>query len=353
MARDYYDILGVDRGAPLADIKKAYRGLSKKLHPDKNKDDKDAEKQFQEVNEAYEVLSDEKKRQQYDQFGSAGSGAGGQGGFDFSGFQNGGGFGDIFETFFGRGAGGQRTARNERGHDQEVHLTIDFAEAVSGARKNISIDSIIKCDKCEGSGASSGSKLVSCSECGGTGQVTRTTQSFFGVIQQNTVCPSCRGSGKVPEEKCKQCSGEGRINGKQKLTVDIPAGIQDGQTLRLTGKGTAGRQGATSGDLYLLISVRSDPRFRREGDDVRAVAQVSVLDAILGTQIKVPTVHGDVSLKIPAGTQSHQVFRVKGKGMPVLSSSRHGDHYVTVEVEIPKKLSRKEKDLLEEWKRLQ
>jgi len=349
MARDYYDILGVDRGAPLADIKKAYRGLSKKLHPDKNKDDKDAEQSFKEVNEAYEVLSDEKKRNQYDQFGSVGGGAGGPGGFDFSGFQ-GGGLGDIFETFFGGGAGA-RAARSERGRDQEVHLTIDFTEVVSGVRKKIAIDSIIACEACEGRGAAHGSKLISCSECSGTGQVTRTAQSFFGIIQQSMVCPRCKGSGKVPEETCKKCGGEGRVSGKQQLTIDIPAGIHDGQTLRLTGKGAAGRQGATAGDLYLLVSIRPDSRFQRDGDDIRAQVNVSVLDAILGTEIKVPTVHGNISLKIPAGTQPHQVFRIKGKGMPVLSSSRHGDHYVTVEVEIPKKLSRKEKELLEEWKR--
>ncbi len=353
MPRDYYEILGVSRDAPVGDIKKAYRKLSKELHPDKNKNDKDAEKKFQEVNEAYEVLSDDKKRKQYDTFGAAGvGGAGGQGGFggfDFSGFQGAGGFGDIFESFFGGARGGSRTQRSERGRDREVRLTIDFDEAVKGVQKKIALDTFISCAECEGKGTEKGSEMITCSDCGGTGQQTKTAQSFFGVIQQSFVCPSCSGAGRVPEKKCGKCSGEGRVRKKETITLDIPAGIHDGQTLRLSGKGEAGRHGAQAGDLYLLIVVRPDPRFERDKDDVHTYSVISVLDAIMGTQIKVKTVHGDKELKIPAGTQPGQIFRIKGEGMPVLGSSKHGDHYVTITVEIPKKLSKEERRLMEEW----
>ncbi|MDP7247252.1 MAG: molecular chaperone DnaJ [Candidatus Peribacteraceae bacterium] len=352
MPRDYYDILGVSRDASVGDIKKAYRKLSKELHPDKNKDDKEAEHKFQEVNEAYEVLSDDKKRKQYDTFGSAGvGGAGGAGGFDFSGFQNMGGLGDIFEGFFGGNRGGGRTQRSERGRDREVRLTIEFDEAVKGTQKTIALETFISCNECEGKGTEKGSEMIMCSDCGGTGQQTKTAQSFFGVIQQNFVCSSCSGAGRVPDKKCSACSGEGRIQKKETVTLDIPPGMHDGQTLRLAGKGEAGRHGAQSGDLYLLIAIRPDPRFERDGDDIRTHSVLSVLDAILGTQVKVKTVHGDTELKIPAGTQPNQIFRVKGKGMPVLGSSRHGDHYVTIGVEIPSKLSKDEKRLMEEWKK--
>ncbi|MFA7682042.1 MAG: molecular chaperone DnaJ [Candidatus Peribacteraceae bacterium] len=355
MSRDYYEVLGVSRDAPQEDIKKAYRRLSKELHPDRNKEDKNAEQRFKEVNEAYEVLGDKEKRQKYDQFGAAGAGtgAGGFGGFDFSNFQNAGGFGDIFESFFGGRRGGGRTARNERGRDMEVRLVIDFAEAVNGAKKKITIEKEVVCDACNGKGVTEGSSMVTCSDCSGTGQVTRTAQSFFGTIQQSFVCQKCGGSGSIPEKACPKCSGEGRVHERVTFTVDIPAGIHDGQTLRLTGKGNAGKRGAPAGDLYVLIALRPDKRFVRDGDDIRSQITVSVADAILGTQISVPTVHGDVELKIIAGTQPGQILRIRGKGMPVLSSARHGDHYVEVVVEIPKKLSRKEKELMEEWKKLQ
>jgi len=355
MPRDYYEILGVPRDASLSDIKKAYRSLSKELHPDKNKGDKDAEQKFKEVNEAYEVLSDEKKRKQYDTFGAAGvgqGGSGGFGGFDFSNLGDLGGFGDIFETFFGGQRSQGRGRRDGRGRDSEVRLTIDFAEAVKGVKKKIAVETFVSCEACDGKGTEKGSEMITCKDCGGTGQQTRIAQSFFGVIQQSFVCPTCSGAGRVPEKVCNKCNGEGRVRKKTTLALEIPAGIHDGQTLRLAGRGEAGKQGASSGDLYVLIAVRGDPRFEREGDDIRTVVTLSVLDAILGTQVSVPTVLGDVSLKIPDGTQPSQVFRLKGKGMPVLGSSKHGDHYVYVKVEIPEKLSRKEKEILEEWKRL-
>ncbi|MCF7845004.1 MAG: molecular chaperone DnaJ [Kiritimatiellales bacterium] len=356
MPKDFYEVLGLSRDASKDDIKKAYRKMSKELHPDKNKGDKESEQKFKEVNEAYEVLGDDQKRKQYDTFGSAGGASGsgsGFGGFDFSNFQNAGGFGDMFESFFGGGRGGQRGRRDERGRDREVRLTIEFADAVSGAKKKIAVENLVSCSECDGKGTAKGSEMITCKDCGGSGQQTRTAQSFFGMIQQSVVCSSCGGAGKIPEKPCSSCRGEGRQRKKETITIDVPAGIHDGQTLRLEGKGEAGRQGATSGDLYVIIAIQADPRFHRERDDIHTSFVLPAIDAILGTQIKVKTVQGDVSLKIPSGTQPNQVFRLRGKGMPVLSSARHGDHYVQVSVEIPKKLSRKEEKLMEEWKKIQ
>lgn len=358
MSKDFYNILGVSRDASPDEIKKAYRKLSKELHPDKHKGDKGVEEKFQEVNEAYEVLSDEKKRRMYDQFGSTGGPGGGAGGgfggFDFSGFQQGSGdfsgFSDIFETFFGGQAGGGRRQRNNRGSDIEVEMAVDFDAVVHGREQEVTLGKQVSCEDCEGKGAEKGSDMKNCEECGGTGQVVRTAQSFFGTVQQAMVCSKCNGSGKVPEKSCPTCSGEGRYRKESQVTISIPAGIHDGQTLRIRGEGEAGRQGNEAGDLFVHIRVKSDPRFLRDGDDIRSDATVSVLDAILGTEISVETVHGPVTLKVPAGSQPGQVFRLKGKGLTVLGSSRHGDHYVTVQVDIPKKLSKKEKKLLEEWK---
>lgn len=362
MPSDYYKILGVERSASADDIKQAYRRMSKEWHPDKHKGDKKAEEKFKEINEAYEALNDPKKKQMYDQFGTTGTGAGagtggfggGFGGFDFSDFQQAGGrvdFSDLFEGFFG-GAGGRRARREERGGDREVELTIEFMQAVAGIRQQISIRKMNPCDQCGATGAEKGSELVTCKECGGTGQIVRTSQSFFGAVQQAFVCPKCKGSGKVPEKACKKCSGEGRISETATVTIDIPAGIDDGQTLRVRGEGDAGRQGTPAGELYVHIRVRPDPRFTREGDDIQTSIKITVPDAILGTEAAVETVTGSTQLKIPAGTQSGQVFRIKHKGMPVLNTSRFGDHYVTVVVEVPSKLSREERRLVEEWRQI-
>lgn len=350
MPKDFYETLGVSRDVSSDDIKKAYRKLSKEWHPDKHKGDKDAETKFKEINEAYETLSDPKKKQMYDQFGST-KGPGGFGGFDFSGFnaENMGGIGDIFSQFFGGGFG-QRGPRQERGRDLEVAVEIPFAEVVTGVKKKININRLVKCGECGGDGTAKDSKLIDCSECGGTGQITKTAQSILGTVQQTVLCPTCRGSGKVPEKPCGKCNGEGRAHDASTLTVDIPAGIHDGQTLRVTGQGEAGRQGTPAGTLYVHIRVMHDPKFPRDGDDIRTEVTIPVVDAILGTEVPIKTVHGDVTLKIPAGTQSGQVMRIKGKGLPVLSSGRHGDHFVTVTVEIPKKLSKKEKQIIEEWR---
>ena len=364
MARDYYGILGLSKTASADEVKAAYRKLSKEWHPDKHKGEKKAEEKFKEINEAYEVLSDPKKKQQYDQFGTAGPGTGpfgsaqggggaGFGGFDFSGFAGGGqrvDFSDLFEGFFGGGRRGQ--SREERGADREVELAIDFAQSVTGIRHEMQIKKLRVCDQCSGSGAEKGSKLITCSDCGGTGQIMKTSQSFFGMLQQAMLCPKCKGSGKVPEKACSKCSGEGRVSEVSTISIDIPAGIDEGQTLRVRSEGDAGRQGAAAGDLYVRIHVRPDARFVREGDDIRTSATIHVPDAILGTEISIETVQGSTTLKIPAGTQSGQVFRIKHKGMPVLNTSRFGDHYVTVTVEIPAKLSRDERKLVEEWKRM-
>lgn len=350
MAKDYYQILGVERSASADDIKKAYRKLSKELHPDKHKGDKDVENRFKEVNQAYEVLKDPKKKQQYDQFGTTGGpGGGGFGGFDFSGFQQGdmGGFGDIFENFFG-GGGARRGGGRKKGEDIEVEIAVEFAEAVSGMQREFTIEKMVNCVDCDGAGMQKGSKMSKCSECNGTGQVTRTQQSFFGAIRQSFVCPICSGSGEVPDDPCKKCHGEGRRQERANIKVEIPAGVHDGQTLRIREQGNAGRRGEPAGDLFVHVRVREDKHFARNGDDIHTTVTVSAIDATLGTKVSVKTVHGNVSLTIPEGTQPNQVMRIKGKGMPIVGTSRTGDHYVTVQVEIPKKLSKKERKLLEE-----
>lgn len=363
MANDLYAVLGLSRDASKEDIKKAYRRLSKEHHPDRHKGDKAAEQKFKEVNEAYEVLSDEKKRAMYDQFGTTGgpgaggaNGAGGNGpfgGFNFSGFrpEDLGGFGDLFETFFG-GGGRQRAKADQRGRDLQVEITVEFADVVTGADRSLALDRQRPCKTCGGIGAEEGTKQVTCGTCGGTGEITRTVQSFFGTIRQASVCETCRGSGKVPERPCKTCGGDGRVRSREPVTIHIPAGMQDGQTLRVKGEGEAGIKGAASGDLYVTVRVRPDPAFERDGDDIRSTASIPVTEALLGTEITIETVREPVRLKIPAGTQPGQVFRLKGKGMPVLNTSRAGDHYVTVSIEIPTRLSRAEQKLIEEWKEM-
>lgn len=360
MAKDYYDVLGLPHGAPLEEVKKTYRTLSKELHPDKRKGDKEAERRFKEVNEAYEVLGNPEKKKMYDQFGAAGPGGGGPGfgqgfgGFDFSTFTEGDlDLGDLFGSFFGGSMGRAQRTREERGEDRAVNVEMDLRDVLRGRRERFSAQHFRTCDSCGGSGVEPGASLVTCSVCGGTGQVTRTTRSFFGVIQQRSPCRQCGGSGNIPERPCAQCAGEGRVKNTEAITVEIPGGVQDGQTLRVRGKGEAGRRGAPAGDLYVTVRVRGDSRFTRDGDDIRSTLMLPVTDAILGTQVSVETVHGPVTLKIPEGTQPSQVLRLKGKGLPSLRGGRIGDHYVTVQVEVPEKLSREERKLLEEWRAMQ
>lgn len=356
MAKDFYAVLGVSKTASEADIKQAYRKLSRELHPDKHKGDKDKEAKFKEVNEAYEVLSDPQKKAAYDRFGSAdfagmggGQGFGGFGGFQgFDGSQFSGDLGDLFEGFFG---GAARRRDDGRGRTVEVEITIPFADTVSGAEREISFSTQILCSDCQGSGAAEGSKTVSCSECGGTGAVKRQARSIFGMIQQTVVCTTCKGSGKVPEKPCKKCKGEGRVTDKKTVTIQIPAGIDDEQSLRVKGEGEAGRAGGVAGDLVVHIRVQPDSRFVREGDDIRSTLPLKIVDAVLGTEATIDTVHGQTTISVPAGTQPGQVLRVKGKGMPVVNSGRHGDHYVTVDIVVPTKLSRDEKRLYEELRK--
>jgi molecular chaperone DnaJ len=354
MAVDPYATLGVPRDASAEDIKKAYRRLSKEWHPDRHKGDKTAETKFKQINEAYETVGDPEKRRTYDQFGRTTGQAGqaGSGGFDFSGFQSSGGFGDfadIFQNFFGS-QGGRASQSSQDGDDRQVEATIDLADTVTGKRVSVTVKRYVACETCGGNGAEKDAKIVTCETCGGTGQVTRTAQSFFGQIQQRAICATCRGAGKVPERPCKKCDGEGRVAEKSELTIDIPAGIDDGQTLRIRGQGDTGRLGAAAGDLFVTVHVRSDARFEREGADIRSIHKIPVLTAILGGEATVPTLQGDVTLTIPEGTQPNQVYRLKGKGLPILGSSRMGDHYVTIQVEVPTKLSRAERKVLEEWK---
>ncbi len=358
MAKDYYAILGVQKSATEAELKHAYRKLSKELHPDKHKGDTTKEAKFKEVNEAYEVLSDPKKRESYDRFGSAdfnsfaGGSSGGFGGFGqgFEGANFHGDLNDLFSNFFGGGGAGRR-GPDTKGRNVEVEIMIPFMDAVRGAERTITFTTHIVCDECAGSGSAQGSKTVTCTECSGTGSVDRTVKSLFGAMRQSVVCPRCSGSGKVPEKPCKKCGGDGRVNGKKTVNVRIPAGIDDGQTMRLTGEGEGGRQGGPDGDLLVHVRVEMDSRFERVGDDIRSSLSLAVVDAVLGTEVSIETVHGTTKVSIPAGTQPGQVLRLKGKGMPVLNAGRHGDHYVTVDILVPTKLSKEEKKLFEELRK--
>ncbi len=360
MSKDYYGILGIQKSASESEIKQAYRKLSKELHPDKHKGDKEKEAKFKEVNEAYEVLSDAKKKQAYDQFGSTNGnpfgGAGGFGGFSSQGFDpsqfSGGDFSDLFESFFGGGGGRKQKARDLRGRDVQAEVVITLLQAVSGMDQPIAMKTNVNCTDCGGSGSAEGSKLSTCSDCGGTGAVQRTTNSLFGQIRQSVLCEKCGGVGKIPEKPCKKCSGNGRAMEKKTVSVSIPAGIDDGQTMRIKGEGEAGQRGNPSGDLLVRVRVQQDRRFDRDGDDIRSSLSLPIIDAVLGAEVPVETVHGTVTMTIPAGTQPNQILRIKGKGMPVVNSSRTGDHYVTIDLVVPTKLSREEKRLFEEWKKL-
>lgn len=345
MPTDPYAVLGVSRDASQEDIKKAYRALSKEWHPDRHKGDSNAEKRFKEINEAYELIGQPEKRKRFDQFGFA-QGQGGAG-FDFSSFGNASDLGDLFENFFG---GRARSPMSDAGADREVQVTVDLAEAVQGVDIPVRVRRMVACTTCDATGAAKGSKIITCTTCGGTGQVDRTVQSFFGQIRQRSVCTVCGGSGTVPEQPCSTCSGQGRVQEDSDLSVHIPAGIDDGQSLRLSGQGDAGGRNGAAGDLYVRVRVRRDPRFEREGDTIRTTVDVPVVDALLGGRVQVETVHGTATIDVPAGTQPGSVLRLKGKGMPIIGRSSHGDHYVTLRIVIPKKLSRKEKQIVEQWK---
>ena len=348
--RDYYEVLGVSRSATDDDIKKSYRKLALKYHPDRNPGDKAAEEKFKEAAEAYAVLSDQSKRAQYDQFGHSLGGQGFQGFQGFEGAFEGFGdvFGDLFEDFFGGGSsrgrsGGGRRAR--RGSDLEYHLIINFEDAAFGKETAIEIPRMETCGHCSGGGAEPGSKRTTCSECRGTGEI-RITQGFFAIRQ---ACPRCRGEGERIEKPCRECRGSGRTERTRKLNIKIPAGIESGSRLKVSGEGEAGERGGPRGNLYVLIEIRPHAVFERNGNDILCETKISMAQAALGTEIEAPTLDGKVKLKIPAGTQPGKILRVRGKGFPDLRGSGHGDELVRIVVEIPERLSDQEKRLLEEF----
>ena len=349
--RDYYEVLGVNKGASDAEIKKAYRKEAKKYHPDLNPGNAEAEAKFKEVNEAYGVLSDPEKKSRYDQFGHAGVdpnfGAGG-GGFNGAGFD----FGDIFSDIFGGFGGfGSQSRRNgpRRGADLRQIINIDFTEAAFGTKKKINISVQDKCDTCNGSGAKPGTSPITCTRCNGTGQIQIQQRTMLGYMTNVTTCPECSGKGKKINDPCKDCRGAGKVRKNKTVEVDIPAGIDDGQTMQISGKGEAGERGGPNGDLLLTIRVKRHEIFRREGNDVYITMPVSVVQAILGAKLTVPTIDGPVEYDIPEGTQPQTRFRLRGKGIPYLRSKGRGDQYVIVDVEIPKNLSDKQKDMLREF----
>lgn len=352
--KDLYEILGVAKGADEKAIKAAYRKLALEWHPDKHKGDKAAEEKFKEINQAYEVLSDKQKRQQYDTFGAAGGQGGfpggGQGfsGFDFSGFGGGGGFADIFESFFGGNAGGGRSkprTQARRGNDIEAGIKISFEEAVFGAEKELEITKPDVCNHCEGKGHEKGSKMVNCGNCQGTGEVREVRQTLLGQMATSRVCEVCYGEGQVPEKKCEVCHGTSRVRTKQRVKVKIPAGVDNGSTIRLSGKGEGGVKGGSAGDLYIVLSVEVSKRFVRSGADIHSVIEIPVVQAVLGGEVKIETLHGAEVIKVPAGTEDGKVFKLSGKGVPFLNREGHGDHLAKIKVIIPEKLSKREKEL--------
>lgn len=342
--RDYYEVLGVGKDASPDDIKKAYRKLARQYHPDVNKA-ADAEQQFKEVKEAYEVLSDDQKRAAYDQFGHVDPNQGMGGGFNGADF---GGFGDIFDMFFG---GGQRRNPNapQRGSDLQYSLTIEFKEAVFGKEMDLQIPRTENCDTCHGSGAKPGTKPETCRVCGGTGQQEVVQNTPFGRIVNRRTCSACGGQGKIVKEKCATCHGAGKIKKTRKIHVKIPAGVDDGAQLRVSGEGEAGTRGGPPGDLYIVIRVKAHDFFEREGDDIFCEVPLTFAQAALGDEIEIPTLTEKVKLKIPAGTQTGTYFRLKGKGVPRLRGYGQGDQHVKVVVVTPTHLSDEQKDLLREF----
>ncbi|MCH5212780.1 MAG: molecular chaperone DnaJ [Oscillospiraceae bacterium] len=353
--RDYYEVLGVNKGASGDEIKKAFRKMSKKYHPDLHPGDKEAEDKFKEVNEAYQVLSDDEKRQRYDQFGHAGvdgsagfGGAGGFGGFDM------GDIGDIFGDIFGGGFGGfggGRSRRNgpRRGSDLSQYINLSFEEAAFGCKKKINITKNDTCAECGGSGAKKGTQPVTCSQCNGSGQIQQRRQTLFGFSNVITECPSCHGKGKIIKDACPSCRGTGNVRKNKTVEVNIPAGIDNDQVMRITGAGNVGANGGPNGDLQLYIKVKPHEIFRRDGFDVNVTYPITFVQAALGAKLRVPTIHGEVEYDIPEGTQTNTRFKLRGKGIPILHGRGTGDEYVTVTVEVPKNLSSKQKELLREF----
>ncbi len=358
MAKDYYEILGVTKGASDDEIKKAYRRQARKYHPDVNKEH-GAEEQFKEVQKAYEVLSDTTKRQQYDQYGEAAvNGSQGYGGGQgFGGFSGGfgedmGGFSDIFESFFGGAAGGRRQSSNgpQAGDDLRYDLTIDFEVALEGKEYTLEVPQLTMCSKCDGSGSRAGTKPSTCGKCGGSGRVRMVQQTFLGSFEQVVACPNCRGEGKVISDPCPNCNGSGRERKIAKVKVRVPAGVDSGMKLRVPGAGNAGVRGGKPGDLYIYLTVKESSLFVRDGDDLHSEITISFLQAILGGEFEVHSANGMIKVTIPAGIQPGTVLRLRSKGMPVVNNTGRGDHFLKVNVSIPKHVSAKQKTALEHLK---
>lgn len=361
MAKDFYETLGVSKNATDQEIKKAYRKLALEYHPDKHKGNKEIEQKFKEINQAYEVLSDRQKRTQYDQFGAAGAQGfgGGQGfggfdgqgfngaGFDFSAFSGAGGFADIFETFFGGGGAARKTKKRgpRQGDDIESQLDLSFEEAAFGVEKELMVQKAVTCDHCHGTGAEPGSKVVTCPTCKGTGEIRTVRQTIFGQMATSRVCSECYGEGKIHEQRCSLCQGSTLIRKAEKVRVKIPAGVDNDSTIRVSGKGEAGPFGGAAGDLYLHIRVQPSKQFVRNGYDLHSEHHIHMLQAVLGDEVEVATLKEPLKLKIPAGTQNGKVFRLKEYGIEKLRGDGKGDLYVKIIVDVPTKLSKKEKEL--------
>ena len=358
--RDYYEVLGLSKGCNDDELKKAYRKKAKEYHPDLNPGDNVAESKFKEVNEAYEILSDSGKKAQYDQFGhvgvdpSAGGGAGYGGGFGgaYSNMNMDFDLGDIFESVFGGGFGGggrrQSTNAPQRGADLRKSMTIDFMDACKGVKKEVTLNPLEKCSDCGGSGAQKGTSVETCAECGGSGQVRVSQRTPFGTMASARTCSRCGGKGKTIKSPCGKCSGTGNFRKRKTIEVEVPAGIDDGQTLSVRGAGDSGTNGASSGDLNITFSVRPDPLFVRKGFDIWIEIPITYAQAVMGAELTVPTIDGKVTYNIPEGTQPGTVFRLKTKGVPHVNSSRRGDQYVEVFLEVPKHLSRSQKAEIKE-----
>ena len=350
--RDYYEVLGVRKDATQDEIKKAYRKLTKENHPDLHPGDKACEERFKEANEAYEILSDEEKRKKYDQFGhaafdpNAGYGAGGFG--DFGGF---GGFGDIFSDIFGGFGGASRANPNapRKGESLRATVNISFEEAAFGCKKEVTVGRVEPCADCKGTGCAPGTTPEICPDCKGTGQVTVSQRTPFGMMQSSSPCSKCRGTGKIIHQPCKTCRGMGSVRRQHKIEVNIPAGIDDGQTISKPGGGNAGVNGGPAGDLLVSVIVRPHARFERDGTSVLLEQEISYAQAALGAEVEVPTLDGKVKLTIPEGTQPGAVFRLRGRGIPYLRGSGRGDQFVTVTVKVPKNLTGSQKELLRQF----
>ena len=355
--RDYYEVLGVPKDADEAALKKAYRVLAKKYHPDANPGDKEAEGKFKEASEAYSVLSDPEKRRKYDQFGHAAfeggaGGAGGYGGFDFNGADMGDIFGDIFGDFFGggRSAYGRSSNGPMRGANLRTGVRITFEEAIFGCEKEIELTLKDECPKCHGTGAKPGTSPVTCPKCNGKGKIVYTQQSFFGQVQNVQTCPDCRGTGKIVKEKCPDCYGTGYISSKKKIQVKIPAGIDNGQSIRIAGKGEPGTNGGERGDLLVEVTVSRSPVFMRQETSIFSTVPISFATAALGGPIKIKTVDGEVEYEVKPGTQTDTKVRLRGKGVPSLRNKNiRGDHYVTLVVTVPEKLTEEQKEALKRF----